>query len=86
MMCAARLAKRLGRVDAGFVSRQRALLIALSLPVTAPDVDADRLIAAMTHDKKTAAGQIRFVLPTRLGEVELVSGVNLADVRAALHR
>jgi 3-dehydroquinate synthase len=44
------------------------------------------LIAAMTHDKKTEAGQLRFVLPTRLGEVELVSGVDLADVRAALHR
>jgi 3-dehydroquinate synthase len=85
MMCAARLAQGLGRIDAGFVSRQRALLIALSLPVTAPEVDADRLIAAMTHDKKTEAGQLRFVLPTRLGEVELVSGVKLADVRASLH-
>ena len=84
MMCAARLAQRLGRVDAEFVRRQRALLMALSLPVTAPDVDANRLIAAMGHDKKTEAGKLRFVLPTRLGHVELVSGIDTSEVINAL--
>ncbi len=84
MACAARLAQRLGRVDARFVARQRALLIALGLPVTVPEIDLDAVITAMTYDKKTAAGQLRFVLPSRLGAVELVSGIDIADVRAAL--
>jgi 3-dehydroquinate synthase len=84
MMCAARLAQRLGRIDAQFVSRQRAILIALGLPVRVPDLDPEQMIAAMSHDKKTEAGQLRFVLPTRLGDVDLVSGVDLAEVRAAL--
>jgi 3-dehydroquinate synthase len=84
MMCAARLAERLGRVDHDFVRRQRALFIALGLPVAVPDVDEERLVGAMIHDKKTEAGKLRFVLPTRLGHVELVSGVDPGHIRAAL--
>jgi 3-dehydroquinate synthase len=84
MMCAARLAERIGRVDHDFVRRQRALFIALGLPVALPDVDEERLVGAMIHDKKTEAGKLRFVLPTRLGHVELVSGVDPGDIRAAL--
>lgn len=84
MMCAARLAERLGRVDAEFVRRQRGLLMALGLPVTTPEIDPDVLIAAMMRDKKSDAGKVRFVLPTRLGHVELVNEVDRSDVRAAL--
>jgi 3-dehydroquinate synthase len=84
MMCAARLAERLGRVDAKFVSRQRALLMALGLPVALGEIDHDDLIRAMSHDKKVARGKLRFVLPTRLGHVELVSDVAVDDVRAVL--
>jgi 3-dehydroquinate synthase len=84
MMCAARLAERLGRVDESFVARQRALLLALGLPVVVPPLDHDALIQPMTHDKKVEHGKMRFVLPTRLGHVELVSDVDVADVRAAL--
>ncbi len=84
MMCAARLAERLGRVDATFVARQRALLLALGLPVVVPALDRDALIEPMAHDKKVEHGKLRFVLPTRLGHVELVSDVDIAHVRAAL--
>jgi 3-dehydroquinate synthase len=38
----------------------------------------------MAHDKKNMHGQLRFVLPARLGHVELVGGVLADDVRAAL--
>jgi 3-dehydroquinate synthase len=84
MMCAARLAQRLGRVDEAFVARQRALLLALGLPVNVPPVNHDALIHPMAHDKKVEHGKLRFVLPTRLGHVELVSDVDVAEVRAAL--
>ena len=36
----------------------------------------------MMHDKKVQHGRLRFVLPTRLGHVELVAGVKSEDVRA----
>ncbi len=84
MLCASRLAERLRRVDASFTARQRSLLAALGLPVDFPDVDQDALIAAMAHDKKVEHGRLRFVLPTKMGHVELVGNVDQQDVRAAL--
>jgi 3-dehydroquinate synthase len=84
MMCAARLAERLGRVDTAFVERQRALLEAFHLPLEVPEVDHDELIELMYRDKKVERGKLRFVLPTRLGHVELVRDVAVNDIRAAL--
>jgi 3-dehydroquinate synthase len=84
MTCAARLAQRLGRIDAELVARQQELLAALGLPVKIPDVDPEGLLTIMAHDKKNMHGQLRFVLPARLGHVELVGGVLADDVRAAL--
>jgi len=84
MTCAARLAQQLGRVDESFVKRQLDLLTALGLPTDVPNVAPDDLIDLMYHDKKVASGELRFVLPTRLGHVELVRGVRTDDILAAL--
>lgn len=84
MACAARLAARLGRVDAALVERQHKLLVALRLPIDVPDVPHEELVDLMYHDKKVDRGQLRFVLPTRIGHVELVRGVATDDIRAAL--
>jgi 3-dehydroquinate synthase len=45
---------------------------------------ADSLLSVMARDKKTVDGRLRFVLPTRIGHVELVSGIDPAAVRAIL--
>lgn len=84
MICASRLSELLGRVDAKFTQRQRLLLASLKLPVTVPAVDNEMLIAAMQHDKKVEHGKLRFVLPTKMGHVELVGNVPTDQVRAAL--
>jgi 3-dehydroquinate synthase len=84
MMCAARLAERLGRVDAAFVARQRKLLEAFRLPLEVPEVDRDELVELMYRDKKTERGKLRFVLPTKLGRVELVRQVANEEVLAAM--
>ncbi len=84
MMCAARLAMRMGRVDQSFVDRQFALLQALSLPTATPDHEGDELLALMRRDKKVDEGQLRFVLPDKLGHVELVKDVRTQDVLASL--
>jgi 3-dehydroquinate synthase len=84
MMCAARLAQRLGRVDAAFVARQQKLLESLRLPLAVPDVATDDLIDLMYHDKKVDRGKLRFVLPSRMGHVELVRDVTTEDIEAAL--
>ena len=84
MMCAARLAQRMGRVDSAFVERQRALLEAFGLPLAVPEVDHDELIDLMYRDKKVDRGKLRFVLPSRLGHVECVGDVATKDIVAAL--
>lgn len=84
MDCAARLAARLGRIDASLVMRQAALLKTLGLATIPPQLDTAAVIDAMSRDKKTEHGRLRFVLPSRLGHVELVDGVPRADVEAAL--
>jgi 3-dehydroquinate synthase len=84
MIVASRLAERLGRVDSDLTRRQRDLLVRFGLPVEMPDLDPDLLVAAMQRDKKVAHGRLRFILPTRMGHVELVSDVPEQDVRAAM--
>lgn len=85
MMCASRLAEHVGRIDASLTLRQRQLLAALRLPVAVPpQLDAGAIVRAMSHDKKTEHGRLRFVLPSRLGQVELVGDVPEAAVFAAL--
>jgi 3-dehydroquinate synthase len=87
MVSAAALAQSLGRIGPDIVARQKQLLRAFDLPVTVPTgagFTADALLATMARDKKTVGGRLRFVLPTRIGHVELVDGIDPAAVRAIL--
>ena len=66
LVMAARLSQRLGLVDEAFVARLRRLVLRAGLPVVAPVLDvADnvgRYLALMRVDKKSEAGEIKFVL------------------------
>jgi len=85
MVSASKLAEAFGRVDAEFTERQIALLKRFQLPTAPLRVwPTDDLIAAMYRDKKTEAGKLRFILPTRMGHVELVDGVSETLVRQVL--
>jgi 3-dehydroquinate synthase len=84
MLCASRLSEQLGRVDSSFTQRQYDLLTSLGLPTELPDLNADVMLNAMRREKKVAHGQLRFVLPTRMGHVELVGDVPEAEVTSAL--
>jgi len=84
MLCASRLAESLGRIDAAMTQRQQKLLQTAGLPVAMPIANADNLLEIMRHDKKVEHGGLRFVLPDRLGHVELVDHVDPELVRAAL--
>jgi len=85
MVCASRLAESIGRIDAEVTIRQRNLLQRLGLPTEIRGLDPEALLAAMQYDKKTEHGNLRFVLPARLGFVELVGGVDRQSVFNALH-
>jgi 3-dehydroquinate synthase len=84
MVCASRLAQRLGLVGDDLTDRQVRLLGEFGLPTAPGPWPADALLQAMRLDKKAVAGRLRLVLPRRLGEVALIDDVDEAEVRAVL--
>lgn len=84
MSYAARLAVRLKRIPADFRDRQHRLLTALQLPTALPasmSFSTADILDIMRLDKKTLGNKLRFVLPTRLGHVELVDDVPESAIR-----
>jgi 5-deoxy-5-amino-3-dehydroquinate synthase len=80
---AARLAERLGRIDAARVAEHRRVVTAYDLPVDVPPgLDPDRLVALMQRDKKAVAG-LTFVLDGPQG-CEVVQGVDPIVAREVL--
>ena len=87
MVCASRLAERRGLIEPSVTDRQVRLIEALGLPTGLPDavnLAQNDVLERMKLDKKSVAGQLRFVLPTRLGQVKVFADVPQEDVRAVL--
>jgi 3-dehydroquinate synthase len=64
-------------------------LIELYGPIPPLDgIRAENLLARLVHDKKTVRGSVHFVLPVRIGEATVVSGLDerlvLEAIRGAL--
>ena len=76
MHAAAHLAKLLGRVEHSLIERQSGLLSALKVPTEFPSDRHSEILGAMQRDKKTFAGDVRFLLPTKIGHVDLVKSVD----------
>ena len=86
MLCASRLAESLNRITAEDTARQRDLLEQLNLPIDLPaDFEREPMVEAMKKDKKAEHGKIRFILPSRIGHVELVDDVEDALALAAFN-
>ena len=77
MVMAARLSQRLGLIDQAFVERLTRLIQRAGLPVRAPLLsstdNAGRYLELMRIDKKSEAGEIRFVLISEPGKAALRS-------------
>jgi 3-dehydroquinate synthase len=84
MVAECRLAERLGWIGPETTRRLERLLDHFGLPTSCEALAADGLMEAMSRDKKNRAGSIRFVLPRRLGQVELTDAPGEADIRAVL--
>ena len=77
MVMAAELSQRLGMVDNNFVARLRTLIERAGLPVRGAVIDAQdnagRYLELMRVDKKSEAGEIRFVLIDGAGKAVVKS-------------
>jgi len=83
MIAAAAIAR-----DAGFCSAATAKQIHESVlaygPLPAVTCNVDEVLARLQSDKKTVAGAVHFVLPQRIGRVQISSDVPISVVRAAV--
>jgi 3-dehydroquinate synthase len=69
MVAAARTAQRLNLLDAGSVDSITATLAKAGLPTGQLKVDPAAVVESMIYDKKVRSGNIRLVLPDRIGHV-----------------
>ncbi|MFM0052785.1 3-dehydroquinate synthase [Caballeronia grimmiae] len=73
MVMAADLSARLGMISEAYALRLRTLIKRAGLPVVGPRLGADRYIELMRSDKKSEAGEIRFVLVNEHGQASIRS-------------
>lgn len=86
LIAAAHMAGETGHCDPALEGRIRRLLERLDLPVTLSGYSVDAVYAAMFFDKKRQGKTLRFILPTRLGDVQIVNNPGEEFVRRALAR
>jgi 3-dehydroquinate synthase len=82
----AELAVALGLLAPPEALRIRRLVARVGPRPTARDVPVDRLLEAMGRDKKRSGGDVPFVLPRAIGEVEIRGGVPRDEIARALER
>jgi 3-dehydroquinate synthase len=84
LVCAARLATRLGYCAGETSERITALLEQLELPTQHPPYPAAGIWTAMTTDKKRHGNTLRFILPRDIGDVDIFNDIAQEDVEAIL--
>ena len=84
MATAARISVRLGLLRKAEQERISGIIHGAGLPTSMPELDPDRLIEAMGHDKKIVDGKLRFVLPRTIGRVVVSDKVPETLVREVL--
>ncbi|MFN3698878.1 MAG: 3-dehydroquinate synthase [Dictyoglomus sp.] len=79
MVMASEMAYRLGFCDYSVVKRVKNLLMRFGFPLNNP-YKIENLIQFIKRDKKSYKGRLKFVLPTKIGEVRIVEDISEADV------
>jgi shikimate kinase/3-dehydroquinate synthase len=84
MEVAAQIAVARGLLTSETAHRQHELLLALHLPLRCPGVDTTSLMEKMQRDKKVRAGQIRWILPTQIGQARIYDDIPLSLIQDAV--
>lgn len=84
LVAAARIAAGLKSAQADLVDQITSALAAWDLPVNIPDIDIDKIMLAMIHDKKTINGTLSYIIPRSIGQVEITTKVPAQLVRLVL--
>ena len=84
MLVEARIANRMGILDEKEVNRLKNLISKAGLPTELPNLQLEKLIQAMKHDKKILQGKMRFALLKSIGEVFISEEVSQSIIEQAL--
>ena len=84
MLAEARISNKLGVFDKDELLRLENVIGRAGLPTKIPDLDVEKMIQAMKHDKKILQGRVRFVLPKSIGDVFITDEVSPSLVEEVL--
>ena len=84
MLAAARISNKQGILDKNELSRLKSVIERAGLPTQMPNLELEKIIQAIEHDKKILRGKIRFVLPKSIGSVFITDEVSLSLVEEVL--
>jgi 3-dehydroquinate synthase len=84
MMAAAKISSRMGFLEESEVVRLEVLIRQAGLPVAMPELDKEKVMQAMQHDKKVRNDKVRFVLLKSIGNAFISDEVDPALVREVL--
>ena len=71
------------RIDA---ERQKQLIAKAGLPTTWPELNLEAVLHTLQGDKKVRDGQLRFVIPTGVGSVEIQNDISRDEITHCLER
>ena len=84
MMAESYIAREMGLIHDDAHDRIVQLIRRIPVKFRRGDVRSSDVLRLMSHDKKSIAGKKRFVLPIRIGEVQVVEDVDHSLIRASL--
>ena len=84
MVAAARIANKLGRLGKSEVNRLRVLIEQVGLPTEIPDLDIEKIMRSMQHDKKVRGGRVKFVLLKSIGDAVVTDDVAPSLIKEVL--
>ena len=84
MLAAGRISNKLGIFDRNELVRLKNVIERANLPTEIPNLEVEKIIQAMKHDKKILKGKIRFILPKSIGNVFITDEVSPSLVEQAL--
>lgn len=79
-----RLAEHLGLIASGEARRIIRLIEQWSLPIYHPLLEREELFNVIRYDKKHKQGKLRWALPSRIGEIRLISDIDERSVRQSI--
>jgi len=87
MYAEARLAKQLGLLDGDQAERIKAVIDSYGLPSDVPeDIAFESVLSSMRLDKKAVSGDLKFILPERIGSVKIKGGLSREEIEKVFEK